>query len=116
MIGEKIVFSAILGTKSFWNLEAILVLKFFLLTYYCCSRMYFDHLQKVRSVVTHFLHFMLIFAVIINEHIFKTHGLINSFPILFMEYIYLALLCLVLLICFVFYIREIMQNCEADVR
>ena len=84
MIAEKIVFSTILGTKSFWGLEAILILKFFLLTYYCCSRLYFEELQKVRSIVTHFLHFMLIFAVILSEHIFKKYGLYETFPILFM--------------------------------
>jgi len=66
--------------------------------------------------MTHLIHFMLIFAVIISEHIFKPHGLYETFPRLFMEYIYLALLCLVILICFVYYIREIMHSCEADLR
>lgn len=66
MIGEKIVFAAILGTKSFWNLEVVLVLKFALITYYCCSRLYVEQIQKIRSIVTHVLDFLLIFAVIIN--------------------------------------------------
>lgn len=57
---------------------------------------------------------MLIFAVILNEQIFKVYGI--NLPVLFMEYIYASLLILVLLICMVFYIREIMHNCEADFR
>lgn len=59
---------------------------------------------------------MLIFAVVINEHLFKNLGIYSSFPPLFMEYIYLGLLCLVLLICVIFYAREFMQDCEADLR
>lgn len=59
---------------------------------------------------------MLIFAVVLNEHIFRTFGIYSSLPQFFIEYIYSGLLIAILLICIAFYIREIIHGCEADFR
>lgn len=116
MIGEKIVFAAFLGSKQFWSLEIILVLKFNLILYYCCTRLYFETIQKVRSIATHIIHFLLIFLVILHEHIFRPYGVLSRMPLNLMEGFYSALLLLLLLISAAFYVREFWQYCEADMR
>jgi len=71
IIGEKILLSTVLAYRSDWSLYAALGIKFILVLYYCFANLYFERIQKIRSVFTHMLHLLLILAFTLNEKIFK---------------------------------------------
>ena len=66
MFGEKIVFAAILGVKSSWGIYVVLGLKTVLMAYYIFVDLYFEKIQKIRSVITHGLHLLLILMLVLN--------------------------------------------------
>ena len=116
MIGEKIMFAAILGVKSSWGMYGILGVKTVMVFYYGFADLFFEKIQKIRSVVTHILHLILILIFVLNEQCFKPQNILVPISAFFIEYIYASLLGCVLLISFAFYIREFMNHCEADFR
>jgi hypothetical protein len=65
------VFAAILGAKSSWGIYVVLGLKTVLVAYYIFADLYFEKIQKIRSVVTHSLHLLLILLVVLNEQWLK---------------------------------------------
>jgi hypothetical protein len=77
---ERIAFSALLALSTRYEICIFILLgiKLIILFIHMCSNLYFERIQKIRSVVTHFLHFLLILLFVLNHIILEPMRLLDA--------------------------------------
>ncbi len=77
---ERTILAVLLALSTkYWICTLVLLgVKFVILCVHMCSRLYFQPIQKVRSVFTHLLHFLLILLFVINQTFLEPLNFLRS--------------------------------------
>ena len=66
MFAEKMVIASLLGTGNSWAMYAVVGVKAILVIFYCKASLFFEPIQKARSVTMHIIHLLLMTIFVVN--------------------------------------------------